>query len=217
MATYRKSKETQERIIEATKYLVLKDGYKNTNIKSIAEYLRIPRSLIYYYFKNKDSIMKYIFNCYYDEITADVKKALPDGSKPLVGLMLRYVIFFRTTAWNPILVEYLIARPAFSTLGKENAYQFIKKYYAESTQLFEQCGMPTDDNKFMVHILMAEVVWKSLVEAVYYKTIELNERELLEYYSERTLMVTFKLSEEKIEKSLDEAIRLADTLHIPRR
>ena len=65
MATYKKSMEMRKKIMEATEHLILTKGYFHTNIKEIAEHLNIPRSLIYYYFSNKEDLMHEITEEHY--------------------------------------------------------------------------------------------------------------------------------------------------------
>lgn len=58
---YKKSAEMRKNILEATKHVVQENGYTKTAIKDVADYLGVPRSLVYYYFKNKESIMQVLF------------------------------------------------------------------------------------------------------------------------------------------------------------
>ena len=88
MATYKKSAEMRNNILQAMKHLVLEKGYGKTGIKDIAEYLGIPRSLVYYYFDHKHSIMREIYAQRFSEVSQIVSTVLPLGKEPIVRLML---------------------------------------------------------------------------------------------------------------------------------
>ena len=210
MATYKKSMEMRKKIMEATEHLILTKGYFHTNINEIAEHLNIPRSLIYYYFSNKEDLMHEITEEHYRALEQRVDEIIPQGENPLVRVVVRNLLFFRNIAWNPILTEYIVSNVDYPSKGGESASAWIERYYADSEVFFKEHGMSVDSNRFRVHVLMTEVVWKALVTGVYYKTVDLTEREMMEYYLERTVMITFGMSREKIEALLEETYALVD-------
>ena len=53
-------KEIKTRILETSEELFSVKGYEGTSISSIAKKSGITKSLIYYYFENKEDIMKNI-------------------------------------------------------------------------------------------------------------------------------------------------------------
>ena len=61
---YKKSLETKQKILEATEAVILRKGYGDANISDIAEEINIPRTLVYYYYPNKELIM--------DELSDDI-------------------------------------------------------------------------------------------------------------------------------------------------
>jgi len=210
MATYKKSLAMRKSIVEAMEHLVLEKGYHQTNIKEIADYLGIPRSLIYYYFKNRGDLMHDILETHYVALETKVEELLPQGEKPLVRQILKNVLFFRRIASNPLFTDYIISSPDYPSKGSDFAAEHIAKYFSESESFFLDCGMSVDSNRFRVHVLITEVVWKSLVTGEHFKTVDLTEREMMEYYLERTIMVTFGLGWEDLSPMLDEAFSLAD-------
>lgn len=210
MATYKKSLEMRKSIIEATEHIVLEKGYHQTSIKEIADYLGIPRSLIYYYFKSQKDLMNNILETHYAAMETTVEELLPQGEDPLVRQILKNILFFRRIAFNPLFTDYIISSTDYPSRGSIYAAEHIAKYFSESESFFLDCGMSVDSNRFRVHVLITEVVWKSLITGVHYKTVDLTERELMEYYLERTIMVTFGLDWETLSPMLDKAFLLAD-------
>ena len=93
MAGYKKSAEMRKNIVDAMAVLVQKNGYGKTSLKDISDYLGIPRSLIYYYFKNKDDIMHVLYYERFSMTEQLAEKVLPRGEEPLVRLMLKYLLY----------------------------------------------------------------------------------------------------------------------------
>ena len=81
MAVYKKSAEMRKSIVETMELLVRKNGYEKTNIRDISEYLNIPRSLIYYYFKNKDDIMHVLYYERFSMTEQLAEEVLPRGEE----------------------------------------------------------------------------------------------------------------------------------------
>ena len=106
-------------IVETMALLVRKNGYEKTNIRDISEYLNIPRSLIYYYFKNKDDIMHVLYYERFSITEQLAEKVLPRGEEPLVRLMLKYLLYRRNIICDPLFAEYIATAPEYASRGKE--------------------------------------------------------------------------------------------------
>jgi len=68
-------KDTKEKIIEVTKKLFAKKGFDATSVDEIAHKIKIPKSLIYYYFRSKKDILKAIFKEFEDSLLEVKKKS----------------------------------------------------------------------------------------------------------------------------------------------
>ena len=68
-------KDTKERIIEISKKLFAKKGFDATSVDEIASRIKIPKSLIYYYFKSKKDILKAIFKEFEDNLLEMKKRS----------------------------------------------------------------------------------------------------------------------------------------------
>ena len=119
MAVYKKSAEMRKSIVETMALLVRKNGYEKTNIRDISEYLNIPRSLIYYYFKNKDDIMHVLYYERFSMTEQLAEEVLPRGEEPLVRLMLKYLLYRRNVICDPLFAEYIATAPEYASRGKE--------------------------------------------------------------------------------------------------
>ena len=210
MASYKKSAEMRKSIVETMALLVRKNGYEKTNIRDISEYLNIPRSLIYYYFKNKDDIMHVLYYERFSMTEQLAEKILPRGEEPLVRLMLKYLLYCRNVICDPLFAEYIATAPEYASRGKEFSKDQIALYYDDSRDAFAYFGKPTDGNEFYIHALMVESIARGLVVGSFYGMIELSDREYMTYFGERAIMPTFDLSKEEFQKILDRAFELAD-------
>lgn len=210
MASYKKSAEMRKSIVETMALLVRKNGYEKTNIRDISEYLNIPRSLIYYYFKNKDDIMHVLYYERFSMTEQLAEKILPRGEEPLVRLMLKYLLYYRNVICDPLFAEYIATAPEYASRGKEFSKDQIALYYDDSRDAFAYFGKPTDGNEFYIHALMVESIARGLVVGSFYGMIELSDREYMTYFGERAIMPTFDLSKEEFQKILDWAFELAD-------
>lgn len=210
MASYKKSAEMRKSIVETMALLVRKNGYEKTNIRDISEYLNIPRSLIYYYFKNKDDIMHVLYYERFSMTEQLAEKVLPRGEEPLVRLMLKYLLYCRNVICDPLFAEYIATAPEYASRGKEFSKDQIALYYDDSRDAFAYFGKPTDGNEFYIYALMVESIARGLVVGSFYGMIELSDREYMTYFGERAIMATFDLSKEEFQKILDRAFELAD-------
>lgn len=210
MASYKKSAEMRKSIVETMALLVRKNGYEKTNIRDISEYLNIPRSLIYYYFKNKDDIMRVLYYERFSMTEQLAEKVLPRGEEPLVRLMLKYLLYCRNVICDPLFAEYIATAPEYASRGKEFSKDQIALYYDDSRDAFAYFGKPTDGNELYIHALMVESIARGLVVGSFYGMIELSDREYMTYFGERAIMPTFDLSKEEFQKILDRAFELAD-------
>ena len=196
MAVYKKSAEMRKSIVETMALLVRKNGYEKTNIRDISEYLNIPRSLIYYYFKNKDDIMHVL---YYERF-----------SMTLVRLMLKYLLYRRNVICDPLFAEYIATAPEYASRGKEFSKDQIVLYYGDSRDACAYFGKPTDGNEFYIHALMVESIARGLVVGSFYGMIEMSDREYMTCFGERAIVPTFDLTKEQFKAILDRSFELAE-------
>ena len=210
MAVYKKSAEMRKSIVETMALLVRKNGYEKTNIRDISEYLNIPRSLIYYYFKNKDDIMHVLYYERFSMTEQLAEKVLPRGEEPLVRLMLKYLLYRRNIICDPLFAEYIATAPEYASRGKEFSKDQIALYYSDSRDAFAYFGKPTDGNEFYIHALMVESIARGLVVGSFYGMIELSDREYMTCFGERAIVPTFDLTKEQFKAILDRSFELAE-------
>ena len=168
--------------------------------------MNIPRSLIYYYFKNKDDIMHVLYYERFSMTEQLAEKVLARGEEPLVRLMLKYLLYRRHIICDPLFAEYIATAPEYASRGKDQ----IALYYGDSRDAFAYFGKPTDGNEFYIHALMVESIARGLVVGSFYGMIELSDREYMTYFGERAIMPTFDLTKEQLAAIVDRSFELAE-------
>lgn len=210
MSAYKKSAEMRNNIMEAMKSLVLQNGYGKTAVKDIADYLGVPRSLIYYYFKNKEDIMIALYREWFSKVDSIASNVLPQDTDPLIRMMTKLLVFRREVLVNPLFTEFIVSFPEYAAQGRDGTDVQLMEYYSDSRYAFEHYGKPTDGKEFRIHALMLESVERGLIVGAYYKTVEFTEREYMEYLGERTILPSFDLTRDQLIQILDQAFVLAD-------
>lgn len=211
MANYKKSEEMRSNILNAAKHQFLRKGYRSTNIKDIAEYLGVPRSLVYYYFSSKQEIMTVLYQDKFQNVESIASTVLERGKDPIVRLVLKYLIFRRTLLLDPMFKEFIIDSE-FASLNAEQTEDQINRYYSDSRDAFEYFGMPVNSRDFLIHARMIEGVGRSLTVGEYFGTLVLTEYEAMEYLGKYAIMPTFGLTKKEYESILESTFTLVEKL-----
>jgi len=85
------SKNKKEAIMETAKRLFAEKGYDATGIDEIATMAGVPKSLIYYHFKNKEDLLNTIIAGFFDKYA----KLLNDETDRGIDKISRYIKFLK--------------------------------------------------------------------------------------------------------------------------
>lgn len=214
MAVYKKSEEMRKSILLTMERLVLEVGYGKVGIKDIADALNVPRSLIYYYFENKQSIMREIYKERFSLVNSLSSQVLSRGQEPLTRMMLGYLFFFRYVLFSPLFTEYIVTAPNFAALGMNGAASQIEQYYNDSREAFKYYGKPTDGKEFLLHVLSVESIGRALITSIFYNTADWTEQEIMDCIGKRAVMPTFGMSEQEMNALLDRTFALAENVRV---
>lgn len=200
----------RRRILSATVQVVLSTGYLNLSIKEIANQLGVPRSLIYYYFSNKDDIMQELYRLRYRELDTLASQVLPDNVDSLVRVIFKYIIFRRQMVHNPLFSDYILYHQPYAAMSNAEVIETQAEYYSDTYRAFQQYGLPTDGSKYQFHVLMIESVAQALRQGEASGQLRWTEWESIEHFAEHTVMVTFDLTKDQLKPILKQAFELAD-------
>lgn len=93
----KKSKETKERIFQAAKRILQRDGYEQLSIKNICEEAGVSNGSFYHHFKTKDDLLSYYIEDQpsIDPSHLDLPKNAEDAKRAIVYVYLNYVKYCR--------------------------------------------------------------------------------------------------------------------------
>ena len=215
MSKYKKSADTKQKILETTVSLVLENGYANLNIKDIADRLEMPRSLIYYYFKNRDDIMTDLYYNTYQKISSLAERLVQDQENPLLHLIVKYILHYRYVIQNAVLREFYFSRPPYVYQGREAVHSALDTCYIASRKAFQQLRPDASENDLYMFVITCDSLAHTLFEGLANGVLAMNLRDAILYFGECSIMVNFAISREEMARIVDEAFMLTDSISFP--
>lgn len=93
----KKSKETKERIFQAAKRILQRDGYEQLSIKNICEEAGVSNGSFYHHFKTKDDLLSYYIEDQpsIDPAHLDLPRNTADAKEAIIYVYLNYVKYCR--------------------------------------------------------------------------------------------------------------------------
>lgn len=93
----KKSKETKERIFQAAKRILQRDGYEQLSIKNICEEAGVSNGSFYHHFKTKDDLLSYYIEDQpsIDPSLLDIPQNAASAKKAIIHVYLNYVKYCR--------------------------------------------------------------------------------------------------------------------------
>ena len=123
-----KSKETKERIFQAAKRILQKNGYENLSIKNICEEAGVSNGSFYHHFKTKDDLLSYYIEDQpsMDSGSLEVPKNIDEAKNAIVGVYLNYAKYCRTLGVEFIAGYYTPHNQALNpTIRTERPYPIV--------------------------------------------------------------------------------------------
>lgn len=130
-----KSKETKERIFQAAKRILQKNGYENLSIKNICEEAGVSNGSFYHHFKTKDDLLSYYIE---DQPSMnpdllEIPKNTDEAKLAIVGVYLNYVEYCKELGVDFIAGYYTPRNQALNpTIRTERPYPIVTvQHYLE--------------------------------------------------------------------------------------
>lgn len=141
--------KTKEKILKVSTKLFAKKGFDGTTVDEIAKMAKIPKSLIYYYFKNKKEILKTLFNTFeknFLEIRDKVIDLLDeDDSRKLelkIKMALSDIILPFMERWKELLKISFIEE--MKSLSKGPLFKYFELNINATRQIYEKFNRHID-------------------------------------------------------------------------
>ncbi|MBQ8558722.1 MAG: TetR/AcrR family transcriptional regulator [Tyzzerella sp.] len=123
-----KSKETKERIFQAAKRILQKNGYENLSIKNICEEAGVSNGSFYHHFKTKDDLLSYYIEDQpsMNSDLLELPKNTEEAKDAIVGVYLNYVKYCEELGVDFIAGYYTPRNQALNpTIRTERPYPIV--------------------------------------------------------------------------------------------
>ncbi len=90
-----KSKETKEKIFNAAKEIIQKNGYENLSIKNICEQAGVSNGSFYHHFKTKDDLLSYYIENQpsINPELLEIPRNKAEATEAIIGVYLNYAAY----------------------------------------------------------------------------------------------------------------------------
>jgi AcrR family transcriptional regulator len=146
-----KDKSTESRILDAANEVFVRKGFEGARMQEIADAAGINKSLLHYYFRNKDTLFSAVFKSAFEEIIPQINEILlsdddlPDKIRSFVE---KYTEFLMNRPYLPIFILGELHRnPAIITsliAGSENRMKPLIREILANTQTGKNDPVPSE-------------------------------------------------------------------------
>lgn len=140
-----KSKETKERIFQAAKRILQKNGYENLSIKNICEEAGVSNGSFYHHFKTKDDLLSYYIEDQpsMNSDLLEIPKNIEEAKNAIVGVYLNYAKYCRELGVEFIAGYYTPHNQALNpTIRTERPYPIVTvQHYLEKAVAANAIGL----------------------------------------------------------------------------
>jgi len=165
----------KEIIIEAARQAFSKYGYKKTTLDDIGSLIKKRKTIIYYYFENKDEIFKEVINSEAEKLKGALEMAINNESNPVEKLK-----------------TYVFTRMSFlENLG--NYYSALKHELLEHLQLINENRKEIDAAEF---IIVSNILKEGVNKAIF-SVDNINETTQIFITTLKSLEIPFFVREDK--------------------
>ncbi len=208
--TYRKSRQTQQKIIAAAEKLFYEKGVADTLQQEVADLAGINRGLIYHYFKTKEAIAVIIFQQFISDFSQKLRSEILCGETDEVVISITS---------GRVLFRYLMSIGELERFYNQIAAQSEVTQFIESEVLrdlkgeAEFCGVDIPDVTMQVYAGILTGIEANILELISRKRTEMPVDDVISIYNMlhlSLLNLTGRQRSEKIEKSIE----LADSIVI---
>ena len=214
MPKYKKSAETKQKILDTTVSMVLEQGYANLNIKDLADRLEMPRSLIYYYYKNREDIMTELYYNTYRKLSDLTDRLMKNRDDPILYLIVKYILHYRFVIQNAVLRDFYFSRPAYVYQGREAVRSAVDTCYSASRDAFQRLRPDAGENDLYVFIITCDSLMHTLFEGLANGVLAMNLRDAILYFGECSIMVNFAITKDEMAHIVDTAFSITDAISI---
>lgn len=211
---YKKSSITKEKIIDATIKLFNEKGYYDTNIKDIAREADIAHPSIYYYFDNKESIAREIFDNIAEKIHNTSVKIYEENPDLLLNTMINYILMFKYIAINKTTQVVYYDLVQYCNYDKTNLDRLKNTAFSGMKSFFEEYNIEMTDNQITACILTSDAFAKALFKGIINGHLDFSLEEAADYFFRHMVISKIRISEDIYTQKFKEAFRICEAINI---
>ena len=126
----RKDSKKLSQIIETSEILFKRFGIKRVTVEEICQKANVSKMTFYKYFSNKNELVKYIWNCWFDEGYSEIDKInamnIPITEK--LPLMIKWKMGFVSDMSPEFIEEYIHVDPELKDFMQEYLQKSYKRF-----------------------------------------------------------------------------------------
>jgi AcrR family transcriptional regulator len=204
----KKGQDKKELIYKNAKILLYEKGYINTAIKEIAQASNVPVSLVHYYFKKKDEIVRQLYYDFTNNIDLFLHKKVP---KIFTNSILSHAVTSRIY-YDIILSDAKNKRVYYEVLQNNSNYIILNKYvYKIYLQYIKDNKVIISDELFKTYIFMDFGARREFFIRYFEGDINLSIQEMVSAIN-AIIPRLFKLNQHFIDSLMFDSISIFDSL-----
>ena len=161
-----KGDRTRRRILETASALMAEKGPDAVSMREIAAKLRITKPVLYYYFKNKDELIRASFaegTKHFDELNMEIKDSGLTLEQKLGRIFSNHLAFLRRYPDMPKCALKIIASPSEGVLSQIHL-EFKTRNRAALRRMLEKENLPRRAAEDIIH-MVSSVIAHFMIEA----------------------------------------------------
>ncbi len=184
---------TEERILEAAKKVFHSKGFDGARMQEIADEAGVNKSLVHYYYRNKDNLFKAVFEAAFSTLMAKLNEIFFSDrafTSKIETFISYYVIFLSQNSYLPLFIlNGLYEKPDQLKLLLEKNHLSPNRLMDQiRKQVREELNIDVDPFHIYINILALSifpVVAKPLIQNIF----GFSDEQLQKFYTERTTVV----------------------------
>ncbi|MFZ7119604.1 MAG: TetR/AcrR family transcriptional regulator [Eubacteriaceae bacterium] len=208
---YEKGIETKKNIYMTAKQLFYEYGYRKTTIRLIAKHANVPIGLITYHFKNKDNIVKDIYNDYINNIFLLLDSSTEENIK---STLLRQITGLRIY-YNNILIDENNSNFFYEQMLKNSNFRILFDTVERNyKKILNEFNIFIPSNEYRAYIISEFGARHELLLSYFSGNLDFSIQELVDVISciaprlfkiDHNIVNSMLYSSMKIFKSLDDS------------
>ncbi|NLM46872.1 MAG: TetR/AcrR family transcriptional regulator [Firmicutes bacterium] len=205
---YRKGRQKKEEIYNIAKRLLYEQGFEKTTIKQIAHVTNAPVSLIHYYFKTKDEIIK----CVYQDFLASIRQfLLKEAPSVFADTILAHAVLSRIY-YDIILQDKNNSRVYYEVLRHKSNYEILHQPIVDIYRHYiKENGIELAEELFQAYVLLDFGARRELFLKILEGKLHLPLTELVSTVN-GLFPRLLKIDQQKIDRIMQESVSIFSAL-----